>query len=144
MQDERAITLLAALPFPPSDEGIERWVESFALQWAAAQDEQTATADHALLDDSDTESATLSQSDMDEDTLELPHENELTNTYTDRDGRYFEAIALVEGIGDGRRLAAVFVVDTVPNQLVRGVHMLGARVARQLLEHEDVSGWRQP
>jgi hypothetical protein len=142
MQEGRAVTLLAALPFPPSDAGIEQWVESFALQWMAAQENPTGLDDQTETEDDDSELNTIT--DMDEDTIELPHESELTNTFTDRDGRYFEAIPLVEGLGDSRRLAAVFVVDTAPDLPVRGVHMLGARVARQLLEHEDVSGWRQP
>jgi tRNA A-37 threonylcarbamoyl transferase component Bud32 len=143
MQAERAVTLLAALPFPPADEGIDKWVESFASQWASVQDDHTECEEATETSDDD-ELATITVSDMDEDTVELPQESDLTNTYTDRDGRYFEAIPLVDGFGNARRLAAVFVIDTAPDQPVRGVHMLGTRVARQLLEHEDVSGWRQP
>jgi hypothetical protein len=151
--------LLGALPYAPLDQGVDRWVESYALKWLTrAEAELDDDADTVTVVEAEDVTQTLSerpsQTGTDTETGtgtgtetatgEMSQGQDFSHAYTDPDGRYLEALLLVEGVGRASRLSAVLVVETVSSQPVYLGHALRRRIASELLEHGDVSGWRKP
>jgi hypothetical protein len=158
--DDRTLTLLGALPYAPLDQGVDRWVESYALKWltraeASGVDDEADTATEVEAEDvtqtlserpsqTGTETETGTGTGTETATGDMSRGQDFSHAYTDPDGRYLEALLLVEGVGRASRLSAVLVVETVSSQPVYLGHALRRRIASELLEHGDVSGWRKP
>jgi hypothetical protein len=144
------VTLLSALPHPPVDPGVAHWVEHFALTWLMPSETQALSATESLdagtetLDGTATGSQTESRTQTGSATADMSLGQAYAHAYTDSDGRYLEAVLLVDGPGQAGRLAAVLVTETVPSQRVFLPHALVAGIARALIEHGDTAGWRTP
>jgi hypothetical protein len=135
-------------------------VESYALKWltraeASGVDDEADTATEVEAEDvtqtlserpsqTGTETETGTGTGTETATGDMSRGQDFSHAYTDPDGRYLEALLLVEGVGRASRLSAVLVVETLPSQPVYLAHALRRRIASELLEHGDVSGWRKP
>jgi hypothetical protein len=144
------VTLLSALPQAPVEPGVAHWVEHFALAWLNPSETQAASATESLdvgtetLDGTASGSQTESRTETGSATADMSRGQDFAHAYTDADGRYLEAVLLVDGPGHAGRLAAVLVTETVPTQRVRLPHALILGIARELIEYGDVTGWRTP
>jgi hypothetical protein len=139
-------SLIAALPDPPRDPGVQVWVDGYAHEWLAqtaandnVDDDRTHSAtaiDEATADATDTQSGTMATASDDDE----PGSERFR--YVDQEGRALEAMLLMAGQGRDRRLAAVLVVESVPGQRASVPYALSSSLAREMLEHGDSVGWR--
>jgi hypothetical protein len=125
---ERTLKLLAALPDPPADPGLEPWVERCAKSWTDRRD-----LDDVTVAESGPADETISS---DVGTLE-----EVSVHYVDTDFRPYTAMPLWDAQGGARNLIAVFVLEVRANERVNLPKALTAAIARELLDHGDAYGW---
>jgi len=125
---ERTLKLLAALPDPPADPGLQPWVERCAKSWTDRRD-----LDDVTVAESGPADETISS---DVGTLE-----EVSVHYVDTDFRPYTAMPLWDAQGGARNLIAVFVLEVRANERVNLPKALTAAIARELLDHGDAYGW---
>jgi hypothetical protein len=116
VRDGRAV-LLAALPEPPADPDLTRWVDE------CLQAELNAGA------------ATAVEDEETDDTR-----SEVAARYIDQDGREIEPIFLVATQKQARRIAGVLALHMAPGPRTLPTRPLLAELANELLEYGDVSG----
>ena len=120
-----ALELLASLPEGAPEPGLDAWVEQHArAAFAQEQLDESATTGDEVEADSDTDDG---------------HGSQLRSRYRDRDGLVWQARPLFEG----RRLAGMLVLPVAGAQTVL-LHELCTKIARELLEHGDATGWHAP
>ena len=128
MEDGRRLQLLAALPDPPTDDAMSRWLERYAQAWMepnAGMDDATASAGG---------SASV--------TTETGGSEPSIARHLDHDGRWLEAAPLFHENGKERCLAALFVLQIGARERLILPRELSATIARELLERGDATGWR--
>lgn len=129
LNTDQSISLLAALPDPPSDGGILSWVDAYAREWLTGVETSEATT-------------VVSASSSTGDTQEADEPRRSQQRYSDHDGRNLEAALLFDDASDGRRLVAVFVQQVAPREHITPPRQLCLHVARELVSYGDASGWR--
>jgi hypothetical protein len=134
---EHELTLLAALPDPPTGPDVAAWLERYVRAWVAARAarETSATAS-ADLDTRAEDTSTASQSVSTTQSGAALGESRVSSTYVDADGKHLQAVLLVDSQTD--RLAAVLVLEIIPRRPFGIAQQRVAAIARQLLEHDDV------
>jgi tetratricopeptide (TPR) repeat protein len=128
MGEGRRLQLLAALPDPPTDDAMGRWLERYAQAWMEP---------NAELDD-----VTVSGGGSASVTTETGGSEPSIARHLDHDGRWLEAAPLFHEDGKERCLAALFVLQTGARERLILPRELSATIARELLERGDATGWR--
>jgi tetratricopeptide (TPR) repeat protein len=123
----KGLNLMAALPDAPNDRGMLAWLERYVANWLEPtyMDEVTAASEPASTQSTDTGSSE-------------------PQCYTDPDGRSLQALPLVGELAEGRKLAAVLVLQVRGHELVGLPRTLTAAIADELLEYGDASGEPSP
>jgi hypothetical protein len=116
--------LLASLPEDTTEPAMEEWAarNARAAFEQEERDESATTGDEAEIS-SDTDGGPGGQP---------------RSRYRDRDGRFWQARPLF----DGRHLAGLLVLPVDGAQTVLPKELC-TKIARELLEHGDVTGWRR-
>jgi hypothetical protein len=131
------LTLLAALPDPPTSPDVADWVERYVRAWVAARaSRETSATASADMDTRAQDSGTQSQSASTTQSGAALGESRASSTYVDADGKHLQALLLVDA--QTNRLAAVLVLEIIPRRPVGIAQVRVAAIARQLLEHDDV------
>jgi hypothetical protein len=119
MTDARSLQLLAALPDLPASD-LDRWITQYARDTIDEEESATGTASSSV-----TGSGRLAPL-----------------RYVDSEGRWFEAALLFDEGERGRVLVAALVLQVDATHRTMPAPELRNRIARELLGHGDVQGWR--
>ncbi|HKU40736.1 MAG TPA: hypothetical protein VJR89_21395, partial [Polyangiales bacterium] len=119
MGEDRSVQLLAALPDMPAND-LDSWIAQYALETLEEEDSATGSASQSA-----TGSARLAPL-----------------RYVDSEGRWYEAALLFDEIQQRRVLAAALVLQVDATHRTMPSPELRNRIAKELLEHGDVRGWR--
>jgi hypothetical protein len=119
MSEERSLQLLAALPDLPAGD-LDRWITQYARDTLDEEESATGSASSSV-----TGSARLAPL-----------------RYVDSEGRWFEAAILFDEGERGRVLVAALVLQVDSTHRTMPAPELRNRIARELLGHGDVQGWR--
>jgi serine/threonine protein kinase/tetratricopeptide (TPR) repeat protein len=116
--EPQAVTLLAALPETPAEQGLEDWLQ----RCVRAELEGIANATTGVGGDSQ------------------EAQEDLADRYTDHEGRSFEAIFLIGEHEQEERIAAVLALHVAPGPRRVPSKYLCFEIASQLLEQGDATG----